>query len=251
MSSISIVIPVYNCRYVIVKTINTIIEKIEKITNDYEIIVVDDGSYDNTHMVAREYFANNKRVKIISYHPNMGKGYAVKRGILASNGSKIVFLDGDMEIDAAMINRYIDALDAYDIVIASKYHQDSMITTPLSRRLLSIAFNSIIRVLLKMDISDTQAGLKAGRADAFKHIFKAVLVKRYAFDVEMLTIATLLDYKIAEMPVTINLEKRFKVKDIVRMAVDIAGIAYRLRVIKWYDKNLREEEPRYKPILPI
>ncbi len=78
-----------------------------------------------------------------------------------------------------------------------------------------------------------------------------MLVKRYAFDVEMLAIATLLDCKIAEMPVTINLEKRFKVRDIIRMFVDIVGIAYRLRVIKWYENNLREEEPRYKPILPI
>ncbi len=251
MCNISVVIPVYNCRSVIVSTINHVKSIIEAIDEDYEIIVVDDGSYDNTHIVAREHFEDDDRIKVISYYPNMGKGYAVKRGILASNGEKIVFLDGDMEIDAKVINRYIDALDDYDIVIASKYHKDSRVKSPLSRRFLSLAFNTLVKALLSIDVSDTQAGLKAGRKEAFKRIFKAVLVKRYAFDVEMLAIARLLDCKILEMPVNITLGKRFKLNEIIRMFVDILGIAYRLRILRWYQSNLDHEESRYKPILPI
>lgn len=251
MSKVSIIMPVYNCKYIIVESIKSLINIIEQITYDYEIIVVDDGSIDNTYITARDHFKSNNKIKVISYYPNIGKGYAVKRGILEAEGDKIIFIDGDMEIDAKIISKYIDALDYNDIVIASKYHPNSKVTTPLSRRILSRAFNALIKLLLNIEVSDTQAGLKAGRREVFKSIFKAVLVKRYAFDVEMLTIATLLDCKIVEMPVDINLDKRFKVREIIRMFVDIAGIVYRLRVIRWYDKNLNEDDPRYKPILPI
>jgi len=106
-------------------------------------------------------------------------------------------------------------------------------------------------VALGITISDTQTGLKAARPHVFKNIFNKVLVKKYAFDAEVLAVASLYNFRIAEMPIDIELKKQFKLRDIARMFLDLAGIAYRLWIIKWYQKHLNEEDRRYRPIISL
>ena len=155
----------------------------------YEIIVVNDGSIDNTKDILTKVVGHG--VKMISYQANMGKGYAIRKGILASQGEYVVFMDGDGEIDATLLATYLRGLKDADIVIASKYHPDSVVSVPNSRRFLSRCFNMLVKSLIRLDVSDTQVGLKAGKGEAFRRIFDSVLVKRYAFDVEMLAVAQL------------------------------------------------------------
>ncbi|MEM2856355.1 MAG: glycosyltransferase [Candidatus Nitrosocaldaceae archaeon] len=246
MKNLSIIIPVYNCCNVILTCIDNIKSIVEKITNSYEIIIVDDGSIDETWKVARSKADEN--VRVISYYPNVGKGYAIKRGIMSAKGEKIIFIDGDRDIDAELLAIYYNALDYNDVVIGSKYHPASNVKVPLRRYILSKLFNVIVNSILRLDISDTQVGLKAGKAEVFKKIFERVLVKRYAFDVEMLVVARLLDYKIAEMPVNLEINKQFRISEIIRMVIDIAGIAYRLRILNWYNEP---EKIEYKPLIPL
>lgn len=214
----------------------------------YEIIVVNDGSKDSTKSVVEGIASIDQTIKLISYSINMGKGYAVTQGVLHSRGKYVMFLDGDGEISADVLARYLERMSNADIAIGSKYHPMSIINTPSSRRFFSKGFQLFVRLMLKTGVSDTQVGLKVGKGDVFRKIFQKVLVKRYAFDAEMLTVAGMLDLKVDELPVNIDLEKSFKKKEIIRMAVDVLGIAFRSRIIKWYQKNMENQRPYYRPL---
>ena len=109
---------------------------------------------------------------------------------------------------------------------------------PVSRRVLSEGFNGLVRLLTGVPIKDTQSGLKAMRKSAFIDIFPRLAVKRYAFDVELLAVANLYGLKVVEMPVNIKLDATFKPKEMWHMFIDLLGIAYRLRIIHWYQRQL-------------
>lgn len=213
----------------------------------YEVIIVNDGSEDDTRSVLEKISEGDERMKLISYSKNMGKGYAIKQGVLHSTGKYILFMDGDGDVDPNVLTNYLKRLSKADIVIGSKNHPRSIIHAPLSRKILSRCFQTFVRVILDLKIRDTQVGLKVGRGDLFRKIFEKVIVKRYAFDAEMLVIANLLESKVVELPVKIALDKSFKNKEIIKMALDVLGIAFRLRVIKWYQKNLEKQRPHYSP----
>ena len=99
-------------------------------------------------------------------------------------------------------------------------------------------FNFFVRTFTGIKLRDTQSGLKVARGDVLRKIFEIISVKRYAFDVELLTIASLLGLKIKEMPVEIKMDRRFKIKDIVRMFKDVLAISYRLRIKQFYQKQI-------------
>lgn len=235
---LSIVIPVYNCEDTISKSLQRIVTVISSISSNYEIIVVNDGSKDKTLEVLQREKLSNPHLKIITYQDNMGKGYAVKQGVVDSCGDVVVFTDGDLDITPNSIDEYIVQLKTCDLVIASKRHPESQVNAPWSRIFLSKSFNILVRIIAGIGVKDTQAGMKVGNGEIMRRIFRIMLVKRYAFDVELLTIATILRLKITEMPVQITIDRRFKVKEIARMFLDILAISHRNRIIKWYQKQL-------------
>jgi len=163
----------------------------------------------------------------------------MKRGFMQATGDAIVFVDSDLEIDVKEISKYVAALQQGDIVIASKWHPKSNVKMPLIRRVLGHGFNLLVRVLTGVKLKDTQTGLKAIRKSAFKKIFPILSVKRYAFDVELLVLANLYGLKIREMPVNIRLGSAFNPIDVWRMFLDLLGITYRLRVLRWYQRGLK------------
>lgn len=237
---ISLVIPVYNQE----KNISISLARIKKVLDSclisYEIVIVDDGSIDNTLQILKAEQASDPRVRLVSYDQNRGKGHAVKTGILESKGSVVMFTDGDLDISPDSIRDYVKELEMCDLVIASKRHPLSKVHSTFSRKFLSRAFNLLVRISVGIRVKDTQSGLKAGNGDVLRTIFRVMLVRRYAFDVELLAIATALGLTIKELPVQLTLDRRFKVRDIARMFVDVAGISYRFRVKRWYQKQLRE-----------
>jgi glycosyltransferase involved in cell wall biosynthesis len=203
----------------------------------YEVVVVDDGSQDDTFLRAYRYSQKNGHVKVIRFPINAGKGYAIKTGFVKASGEIIVFVDSDLEIDLKTISRYVDALKNADIVIATKWHNESEVSMSLGRKLLSRTFNVLARLLIGFDLKDTQVGLKVMRRSSVASIFPRLAVKRYAFDVELLAVSHLYNLRIVEMPVKINLDAPFKPKEAWRMFVDLLGIAYRLRIIRWYQRQ--------------
>lgn len=232
------VIPAYNEEDHIVMTIEKTDRIMEDLGVEYEIIVVNDGSKDETRFKILECAHINGHLKIVSYPKNMGKGYAVKTGFSSAIGDSVIFMDGDLEINPNQIKRYVKALESGDIVVGSKRHPESCVEAPVVRRFLSFSFNFLVRLLTGLKLSDTQSGLKAVKRKSLEKIFSALSVKRFAFDVELLAVANLYGLSIVELPVNIRLENSsFDPKEIFGMFIDLLGITYRLRVKKYYHNS--------------
>lgn len=237
--NISVVIPVYNQEMKISMSIARIREVISSTFLNYELIVVDDGSRDNTLDVLRkEREKSDSHLSIISYLSNRGKGHAVRKGVLQSSGNIVFFMDGDLEISPNAIKDYINELKNYHLVIGSKAHPLSEINVPTSRRFLSKIFHLLVRAALGIKLKDTQSGLKAGNGEALRKMFRTMLVNRFAFDVELLTIATFLNLSVKEMPIAVSSNHALKARDIQKMLMDILAISYRYRIKRWYQKRL-------------
>ena len=238
---VSFVVPAYNEEDSIGATLGTLDEIVTREMETYEIVLVDDGSKDKTLSKAIEYGLQKGHVTLVRYVKNMGKGYATRTGFAKARGEIVVFTDGDQEIDMHTISRYIDALHYGDIVIASKWHPDSQVKTPFVRKIMSCGFNVLVRLLTGVPFKDTQAGLKAMKKSVLEEIFPRLAVKRYAFDVELLAVSRLYGLKVVEMPVTLKLNASFKIREIGKMFIDLLGIAYRLRLIHWYQRNINKK----------
>jgi len=233
---ISIIIPVFNEETKITGVLKGITEILNGNFQNYEIIVINDGSVDKTLKVILESQRLDSHIRVLSYEGNKGKGYAVRLGVLNSIGDIVVYLDGDLNISPMEITDYMKQLDHYDLVIASKAHPMSVVICSTGRKFLSKAFNLLVRLLTGINIKDTQSGLKAGRGSALRAIFEKMVVKRYAFDVELLTIASGLDLKIKELPIIITLDCSFKIQEVVKMFIDILQISYRINLTEHYQK---------------
>lgn len=244
---ISIIMPAYNEVRNIRQSVAGTEKKLESVTPDFEIIVVDDGSIDGTGAAVESI--SNRRVRLVSYAQNKGKGFALKEGFNHVTGGLSLFIDSDLEIQAPDMSAYVKALGTADVAIGSKRHPLSVVRTPIIRRFLSLGFNILERLLTGVKASDTQAGLKAIRSSALYRIFPLMSVKRYAFDAELLTIATLLKLEIVELPVCVDLRGSFNTRQVFRMLIDLLGIAYRLRIKRWYHKNSVTMSETYDPII--
>jgi glycosyltransferase involved in cell wall biosynthesis len=238
----SVVIPVYNKEKDICLSIRRLQDVLNSILLSYELVIVNDGSTDNTLPILRREESADPRLRVISYLRNKGKGYAVKNGIMQARSDVALFIDGDLDIDPNTLKNYILEFENYDLVIGSKRHPLSKINGSISRMFLSRAFNIVVRATTGIKIKDTQSGLKGGKTAVLRRIFKTMSVKRYAFDVELLTIATILNLRIKEMPIEIKLYHRFKLREIGVMIMDIAAIFYRSRIKRCYQKMLAETQ---------
>jgi glycosyltransferase involved in cell wall biosynthesis len=233
---LSLVLPAYNEGNSIEVSLDALDRAVKDTKLRYEILVVDDGSTDSTRLNATRYAGRNGHVRVISYDRNVGKGHAVKTGFMQASGDAVIFVDSDLEIELDKISRYVVALQRGDIVIASKWHPQSVVEMPLLRKILSHGFNVLVRLMTGAKLRDTQAGLKAMKKSAFKDIFPRLSVKRYAFDVELLTVANLYGLNVVEMPVTLQMRALFSFSEAWRMFLDLLGITYRLRVVRWYQR---------------
>jgi len=231
---LSLILPAYNEG----DTIEVVVERVDRAVGKtglgYELIVVDDGSVDDTRIKVINYADNNAHVRVVGYGRNMGKGHAIKTGFAHARGDAVVFIDSDLEIDPRQITHYVEALRHGDVVVASKWHPQSRVEVPLMRKFLSYGFNVLVRLLTGIRLRDTQTGLKAVRRKALEKVFSRLAVKRFAFDVELLAVANLYSLKIVELPVNIRMCGLFNLREVWRIFIDLLGIAYRLRVLKWY-----------------
>ena len=234
--NLSVVLPAYNEE----ETISLVIERTDSAAKKtglrYELLVVDDGSEDDTRQEVLRYSKRNGSVRLVGYADNLGKGFALTRGFFNSLGDLIVFLDADTDVEPEGVVDFVDALRDADLVIASKRLPKSKIEAPFSRKLLGYGFNVIVRLLVGIDIKDTQTGLKAVRKSALRQVFPLLSIKRYAFDVELIAVSKLLNLRIVELPVELRLNKGFKIREIFRMLLDVLGIAYRLSIAKSYQR---------------
>jgi dolichol-phosphate mannosyltransferase len=244
-SKISLIIPVFNQARKISYSVEKIKQAVELSFDNYELIVVNDGSTDNSLTILKDIAMTDEHLRIISYTPNRGKGYAVRQGVLNSQGDAVILLDGDLDISPDLIIDYVEMLRTSDLVIASKKHPQSNVRIPKSRAFLSRAFNLLIKLTIGIAQTDTQAGFKVGKGDIMRKIFRNVTVNRYAFDVEFLAIASILHLKVQEMPVIMRIDRKFKIKEIMNMLLDVTRIWYKYRIAHRYQnvyQDIQKEE---------
>lgn len=202
---LSIVIPAYNEEKRIEETLEKILNYLKTKNYQYEIIVVDDGSSDNTVKVLETIAKENKNIFILKNEQNSGKGYSVRKGVLESKGDYILFSDADLSTPIEEVEKLLHWLNqGFDVTIGSRglKESDIKIHQPFYRELMGKFFNFLVQTLLIKGIKDTQCGFKCFKKDATKEIFKRQKIDGFGFDVEILYIAKKLNYKIKEVPVT-------------------------------------------------
>jgi glycosyltransferase involved in cell wall biosynthesis len=238
---ISVVIPAYNEESHISRCVRETHRTMSEMGADFEIIVVDDGSYDGTLSKARLAAGDLDGVRVIGYPENLGKGYALIEGAMEAKGDLVLFVDADLEVHPRQLGLLYAALiglDA-DVVIGSKMHPSSTIDYPLKRRILSSGYYLLVWLLFRLPVRDTQTGLKLYRAEPLRRVAGRLLVKRFAFDLEALANVSRLGYRIAEAPVVVTRERPFPRVgggDAIQVARDTLAIWYRMYVRRWYDE---------------
>ncbi|MDD5618290.1 MAG: glycosyltransferase [Candidatus Omnitrophica bacterium] len=238
---ISVIMPAFNEAEVIKKNVLETINTFKSFGDDFEIIIIDDGSSDNTWQEINDLANKYPQVKVTRNMQNYGKGRALKKGFRQASGDYVVFLDSDIDLHPAQIETFFDILklDNADIVIGSKRHPNSVLNYPWSRKIVSNVYFFFIKIMFGLPIKDTQTGLKLFKYEVLKKIFPKIVVKAFAFDLEILANAHRLGYKIAEAPVHIDSKREFGrigIVDIFKMLVDTLAIFYRMHIIKYYDK---------------
>ena len=251
---LSVIVPAYKQENTIKKDIKNIESVLKQIRYDYEMIVVVDGRVDKTFENAKK--VESKKVKVVGYKKNYGKGYAVRYGMARSTGEYIAFIDAGMELDPNGLSMALEHLEWYDadIIVGSKRHPVSQVDYPPLRKILSFGYQVLIFFLFGLKVRDTQAGLKIFKREVLERVLPRLLVKRYAFDVELLAVAHHLGFrKIYEAPV--KLSYRFSDvihastwKSIFRMLWDTIAVFYRLRILRYYDDR-NQRRWRYDPDL--
>lgn len=240
---VSVIMPAYNEADRISKAVAEVRSQFGAVCKDFEVIVVDDGSIDGTAKLV-ETLADYD-VSLVSYSKNEGKGFAFRQGFSHAKGEFTFLVDGDAEIMAKDLITYLEALQTADLAIGSKRHPLSSVRTPFVRRFLSLGFNLFERLFTGVKATDTQAGFKGMRSRVAYKVLPLITTKRYAFDVEFLAVASLLGYRVQELPVSIDLKALPDPKQVSRMLIDVLGIAYRLRIRRWYQRTIARMADTY------
>jgi glycosyltransferase involved in cell wall biosynthesis len=235
---LSLIVPAYNAADYIDESVNSILDALTALEQPFELIVVCDGSTDGTPDRVRGIL--DPRVRTLTYRENRGKGYAICLGVANARGRYIGWLDADLDVSPAVIVDAVRRLEeqSVDAVIGSKRHPDSRVHYPWKRRVMSLGFQMLVRLLFRITVRDTQVGAKVFRGEMLRTVVPLLLIKQYAFDLEVLAVGAEFGFdRIAEAPIALHY--RFTgtgiTKDTVRrMFLDTLAIAYRIHLRHWY-----------------
>ena len=196
---LSVVIPCYNEAKELKEKTEIVLKKLSSLPIESELILVNDGSKDNTKDVI-ELIGG---VKYSGYDINKGKGGAVKQGILDATGDYVLFMDADLSTDLSAIDLLLPMLETEDFVIGSRHHKESKIPIkqPLKRRFIGWCCRKIVNNKFHMKYKDTQCGFKCIKKELADKIVSKQIINGFAFDVEYLYIAKLNNVKVSEMPI--------------------------------------------------
>lgn len=239
---ISIIMPAYNEEAHIYENILETRNVFEEEHEDFEIIIVDDGSSDRTYQNSQKAADEFPDVMVVKQPHNMGKGWALRKGFEKATGNYVVFLDSDLDLHPRQIHLLFDIMDKNqaDVVIGSKRHPDSRLNYPKDRKIISSGYFFLVKMMFGLPLRDTQTGLKLFKYEVLENVFPKICVKRYAFDLEVLVVAHHKGYKIAESPIV--LEHHWKFGRIGLKAIwdtwkETLAVYYRLKILKYYDRT--------------
>ena len=230
----SIVIPAYNESARLSATLEKVLAYIHGRGWDAEVIVVNDGSRDNTADIVRTYAAKNPALRLVENPGNRGKGYSVRNGMLNARGGIVLFSDADLSSPIEEAPKLFDALEkGADIAIGSRWLRVETQTQrqPLHRQLFGRIFNLILRLTLGLHFKDTQCGFKAFKQPAVQAIFPLQKIERWGFDPEILFLAHKLKFNVQEVPVAWGHRGGTSINPLV----DGARMIMEMLRIRWYD----------------
>ena len=200
---LSIVIPAYNESRRLGRTIEAVTAYLDQAYPEAELVIVDDGSRDETWSVIQAASARDGRVVGRRLQPNRGKGAAIREGILAARGDYIIFFDADLPFGLENVDVFVEALQqGNDVVIGARNldpRRDEQ-HNPLTRRVASLGFNAFVELLLCLGIRDTQCGFKGFRGDVARAIVRHQTIDSFSFDVELLFLAKRWQLTIKRIP---------------------------------------------------
>jgi glycosyltransferase involved in cell wall biosynthesis len=238
MPLLTLIVPTYNEGAYIADSLRAIVRALEALEHTFEVLVVCDGSTDHTATAVAGI--DDPRIRILSYNHNHGKGHAICFGVAHAHGSLVGWIDADLDIDPRAIVTAVRRFERAEIdgVIGSKRHRDSEVDYPPLRRVLSWGFQRLARSLVQVNVRDTQVGAKVFRREMLDVVVPLLLIKRYAFDLELLAVGVQFGFdRIEEMPVRLHYRftgTRINTQAVKRMFVDTLAIAYRIHLRHWY-----------------
>jgi glycosyltransferase involved in cell wall biosynthesis len=244
----SIVIPAYNEAARIPATLRSVVECIRARGWEAEVLVVNDGSTDQTVEVVRAFAQTAPEVRLMENPGNRGKGYSVRAGMLEARGAVLLFTDADLSSPIEEAERLFAAIDeGADIAIGSRWLESSRQThrQPLYRQLFGRCFNGVTRAVMRLPFADTQCGFKAFTRPAAQTVFRLQTIERWGFDPEILLIALKRGFRVVEVPVSWAHDQRTRMsylRDGFRMLQEIAQIRWNALCGR-YDRSV-EAEPR-------
>ena len=249
---VSVVIPAFNEVQGIERCLRETVDAMESVGAPFEVILVDDGSEDQTAEFAVELARQIPHVRVVGANRNAGKGAALVQGGLIARYPLVLFVDADLEIHPRQVTVLLDRMESEqaDVVIGSKMHPDSRVDYPKERRLLSVGYYLLVRLLFRLPVHDTQTGLKLYRREILQEVLPRLVVKRFAMDLELLVTAHRHGAKIVEAPVVVTRERpfgRIGKADVRNVAQDTAAIWYRTYILRYYDRPMT----RWEELTPI
>lgn len=247
---ISVIVPAFEQEETIVRDLKRIKEVLDKLRYPIELICVVDGRVDKTFDKAKRFAKKYSNIKVVGYETNKGKGYSVRFGMAESRGDVIAFIDAGMDLNPNGLSMLLEHFEWYnaDIIVGSKRHPVSKVDYPWQRRILSVGYQLLVRLLFGLRVRDTQVGMKFFKREVLEKVLPRLLVKKFAFDVEMLAVANYLGYnRIFEAPIDIRFgenstitNRRF-IRIAIGMLTDTLAVFYRLKMLKYYsDENKRK-----------
>ena len=258
---LSLVMPLFRLVSEIEANLKQVADLFESHGVNVELVPVDDGSGDGTDQVLSRLASLSDGYRHVVVRPvvcrrNGGKGAALKAGFGASTGRYVMLLDGDLDIHPKQTPYFFESMvkNRADIVVGSKRHKRSVVQYPWHRRLVSIVYFTLVRLFIGLPVTDTQTGMKLFKREVLGPALDRMLVKTYAFDLELLAIAHSRGARIAEAPVRIRFGNKFgalKSSTVRQMSIDSLAVFYRLRVLKYYAHVMVPRPLEREPLISV
>ncbi len=258
---LSIVMPFYKLADSVVANLTEVGELFERHGVKTELVPVDDGSLDGTDRLLGEFAVSAARWQYVTVTPvicprNGGKGAALRAGFEASSGRYVMLLDGDLDISPKQTPYFFETLvtKGADIAVGSKRHPRSVVQYPWHRRIVSHCYYTLVKWFVGLPVTDTQTGMKLFKREVLGPALARMLVKTYAFDLELLAIAASRGAKVVEAPVVISFGDKFgalSATTVWKMSLDTLAVFYRLRLLRYYAKCLVPKKLDHDPLVSV